>query len=277
MRLINGSIIALAVSGALGSASAADLPGSYKDGPAEQDWTLTSLTVGGVAVVKPTYEGSEEYEVIGFPYIFPQFSGGPGFFSRIDARSVDDVRFTLIDRDGFIAGPLGGYNFGRDEDDGDLLEGLGDVDGGIVLGGFVGYRWQWLLFDVSYHHTLGDDGGYQVRFGVEAKKPISERVTLLGRIGATYADDEYMQNYFGVSPEQSAVSAAGLPAFDADAGFKDVNVQVGLEADLDANWSLRASVRYSHLIGDASDSPVVETDDQFTGLLGVSYRFDMTR
>ncbi|NJM33367.1 MAG: MipA/OmpV family protein [Rhodomicrobium sp.] len=274
MRRISGSIIALSVSAALGSASAADLPGSYKDPSGETDWTVTSITVGGIAVVKPTYEGSEEYEVVGFPYLFPKFAGGPGFFSRIEARGLDDVRFTLIDRDGFIAGPLGGYNFGRDEDDGDLLEGLGDVDGGVVLGGFVGYRWQWLQFDVSYHHTLGDDGGYQVRFGVEAKKPISERVTLLGRIGATYADDEYMQNYFGV---EAGASAIGLPAFDAEAGFKDVNVQVGLEADLDANWSLRASLRYSHLIGDASDSPIVETDDQFTGLLGVSYKFDTAR
>ena len=69
----------------------------------------------------------------------------------------------------------------------------------------------------------------------------------------------------------------GLAAFDADAGFKDVFAQIGFKADLDENWSARASVRYSHLLGDAADSPVIETENQFTGLLGLSYRFDIGR
>lgn len=278
MRRLTVSLRALAlcapILGPASLASAADLGGGYKDGgdPAS-DWSFSSVKVGGILIVKPTYEGSDEYEAFGFPYIFPEFSGGPGFFSRIDARGLDDVRFQLIQRDGFVAGPLAGYNLGRDEDDGDLLDGLGDVDGGVVLGGFVGYRWQSLLFDVSYHHTLGDDGGYQIRFGVEAERPVSERVTLTGRIGATYADDSYMQNYFGITDDQALSSGAGLTAYDADAGFKDVHVQVGIKADLDERWSARASLRYSHLLGDAGDSPVVESEDQFIGLIGVSYRF----
>jgi len=253
-----------AVVAAISGAAAADV-GGYKD-PAvvqESEFGLAGIRVGGVLVVKPTYEGSDEYEAVGFPYILPQFSGGPGFFSRIDARALDDVRFKLIERGGFVAGPLAGYNLGRDEDDGDLLDGMGDLDGGVVLGGFVGYGWQWLMFDVSYHHTLGDDGGALLRFGVEAEKPVSQRVTLTGRIGATYADDEYMQNYFG----------APASSYNADAGFKDVHAQIGVEADLDAHWSAKASLRYSHLLGDAADSPIVETDDQFTGMFGLSYRF----
>jgi outer membrane scaffolding protein for murein synthesis (MipA/OmpV family) len=280
MSRFSASLFALAVSAPLmalaGAASAADIGegGGYKDDAYEggSDWVLEGVKVGGILVVKPTYEGSDEYEAIGFPYLFPQFSGGPGFFSRIDARGLDDVRYTLIDTGGFVAGPLAGYNLGRDEDDGDLLDGMGDVDGGVVLGGFVGYGWQWLMFDASYHHTLGDDGGFQVRFGIEAERPISERVTLTGRIGTTYADGEYMQNYFGVSAAQAI--ASGNPFFDADAGFKDVHVKVGVKADLDERWSMRASVGYSHLLGDAADSSIVETDDQFTGLFGLSYRFD---
>jgi outer membrane scaffolding protein for murein synthesis (MipA/OmpV family) len=36
-------------------------------------------------------------------------------------------------------------------------------------------------------------------------------------------------------------------------------------------------VRYSRLVGDAADSPIVETEDQFTGLVGLSYKFDLGR
>lgn len=254
------------------SASAADLGGSYKDGGAPEDeWAMTGVKVGGVLVVMPKYEGSDEYEVLGFPYVFPTFSGEPGWFSRIDARGLDDVRFKLIERDGFVAGPLGGYTFGREEDDGDLLEGLGDIDGGVVVGGFVGYRLGPVLFDVSYHQFFDDSEGYQIRFGAEIERQVSQGVTLTGRIGATYADENYTQTYFGVSDDQAANSNLG--AFDADAGFKDVHVQVGIKADLDDRWSARASVRYSHLLGDAGDSPVVESEDQFTGLIGLSYKF----
>ena len=148
--------LALCLSVTAGGAIAADLgDNGYNDGGGVvSDWSLEGIKVGGIVVVQPTYEGSEEYELVGFPYILPQFGGGPGFFSRVDARALDDVRFKLIERDGLVAGPLAGYKFGREEDDGDLLEGLGDIDDSFVAGGFVGYYWGWLQFDVSYHHFL---------------------------------------------------------------------------------------------------------------------------
>jgi outer membrane scaffolding protein for murein synthesis (MipA/OmpV family) len=255
-------------------ANAADLGyGGYKDGnPAADEWAITGLKVGAIAVIKPKYEGSDEYDIYGFPYLFPTFSGAPGFFSRIDARGLDDVRFRLIERDGFVAGPLAGYNLGRDEDDGDLLEGLGDVDGGVVAGGFVGYRLGPVLLDASFHNTFGDDGGYLIRLGAEIERPLRERLLLTARFGATYADDEYMDNYFGVSG-----SAIGLPDFDADGGFKDIYVELGLKAEIDERWSARTTLRYSHLIGDAADSPIVESEDQFQGLIGVTYKFGLER
>lgn len=275
MRRSYTLMLALAASAGALPAMAADLgQGGYKDGAPVEQSGIDGVKVGGVLVVKPTYEGSDDYEVVGFPYIFPTFSGGgPGFFSRIDARGLDDVRFKLIERDGFVAGPLAGYNLGRDEDDDDNLDGLGDVDGGVVAGGFVGYRAGPVLFDASFHNTFGDDGGYLIRFGAEVERPLRERVLLTARLGATYADDDYMQNYFGVSAEQSANS--GFDAFDAEAGFKDVFAEVGLKAQLDARWEARASVRYSRLVGDAADSPIVESEDQFTGMLGLSYKFDL--
>jgi outer membrane scaffolding protein for murein synthesis (MipA/OmpV family) len=260
--LLIATVAAAAIAASV-NASAADLDESYKDdGAYSSDWSIEAVKVGGFIGVKPTYEGSDEYEVFGFPYIFPVFSGGPGFFSRIDARGLDDVRFRLFESDGFIAGPLAGYDLGRDEDDGDLLVGLGDIDGGFIGGGFVGYQLGPVLFDVSYHHYFSDADGYQIRFGAETVRYVSDWTKLTARVGATYADDGYMDTYFGV------------PAtFVADSGFKDVHAQVGVETELDERWSLRGSVRYSRLLGDAADSPIVASEDQFYGLLGLSYKF----
>jgi MipA family protein len=182
-----------------------------------------------------------------------------------------------IERDGFVAGPIAGYNLGRDQSDGRLLRGLGDVDGGIVAGAFVGYHLGPVLLDVSFRNTFGDDGGYLIGLGAEVERPLRDHVTLTARVGATYADEDYMRNYFGISAAQSATSLAGLPAFDADAGFKDVHVELGLKADIDAHWSARTTLRYARLIGDAADSPVVENENQFTGLIGLTYKFDLGR
>ena len=233
-----------------------------------------SLTwsAGGFIAVGPKYEGSDSYELVGAPYVFPSFGDAA---NMIAIRGADDVRFRVFETNGFVAGPLAGYKFDRDEDDGDKLIGLGDVDGGIVIGGFVGYQvLPWLTFDVSYHRTVtGDADGGQLRFGVEYEAPVSRTVTLLGRIGTTYADDDYMAAYFGVSAAQEKTSAAKLPIYDADAGFKDVHFDLGARVQFDDRWTLKFGGRYGRLIGDAADSPVIETEDQFSGFANVTYKF----
>ena len=231
-----------------------------------QQWTI-----GGVAVVKPTYEGSDDYEVVGAPIIFPNFGGASGNFAF---NGLDDIRYRFLNHQGFEAGVLGGYTFGRDEDDGDLLRGIGDVDGGLILGGYVGYRVGPALFDVSYHHVAtGDDSGYYLRIGGTVEQRLSPTVKMKLRAGTTYADSSYMDSYFGISAAQSANSFANLAQYAADDGFKDVFVNANMKIDLTQRWSLLAGAGYKHLIGDAADSPIVESESQFSGSLGLTYKF----
>jgi outer membrane scaffolding protein for murein synthesis (MipA/OmpV family) len=233
------------------------------------------LKVGAIGIVKPKYEGSDDYEVIGAPFVYPVFSDGAG--GAFSFNGLDDIRFRLLDSYGFEAGVLGGYTFGRDQDDGPLLRGLGDVDGGFIAGGYVGFRTGIMLFDVSYHRIVSGDTGGFFRIGATAEKRIAPNVEIKARVGATYADDDYMDYYFGVTPFQSTRSLAGLAVYDSEAGFKDVHVSLGMTYDIDRQWSVLAGVGYKRLIGDAADSPVVETEDQFFGRFGVTYRFSLSR
>lgn len=237
--------------------------------------TATDVKIGGIGIVKPTYEGSDSYEVVGAPFAFPVFSSTSN--GTVSFNGADDVRFRLLKEQGFEAGPLAGYAFGRDEGDGLLLRGLGDVDGGVIVGGYVGYRLSSLFFDVSYHHIVSGDTGGFFRLGVSNKYRINEQLSTKIRVGATYADDDYMSDYFGVSAAQSASSTAGLAAYDTSAGFKDVHVKLSGTYDIDNRWSLTGSAGYKRLIGDAADSPIVESEDQFSASLGVTYRFSFRR
>lgn len=231
------------------------------------------LQAGGIAIVKPKFEGSKDYEVVGAPIVGPAGGDGNGV---VQFKGIDDLRFRLLDHAGFEAGPLVGYRFGRDEDDADRLDGLGDVDGGLVAGGFVAFRMGLLKPFLSYHHQVtGDDTGGLARLGVEARLPMFERFKVVATGGVTWADDDYMQSYFGVTAAQNA--ASGLAVFDAEAGVKDVFLGLAADVPIAERWSLKLSGRYTHLLGDAADSPIVETESQWQGGIGVTYRFSVAR
>ncbi|MEM9355797.1 MAG: MipA/OmpV family protein [Pseudomonadota bacterium] len=42
---------------------------------------------------------------------------------------------------------------------------------------------------------------------------------------------------------------------------------------MNERWSLKLNGRYSRLVGDAADSPVIETEDQFSGSANITYKF----
>lgn len=230
------------------------------------------LTLGGFVGLAPKYDGSRDYRVIGFPIVFPTLEGGGWLSGRVDVKGADDVRLRVFEAGGFEAGPLLGWRFGREEDDGARLRGLGDVDGGLVGGGYVAYRLGALRPFISYHHQLtGDDTGGVLRFGTEARAELIHGIALTGTVGATYASSDYMDAFFSVSSAQAATPAAGLNAFDAEAGIKDVYVGLSASIPLADSWKLRLAGRYSHLVGDAADSPVVETESQWSGGIGLTW------
>jgi outer membrane scaffolding protein for murein synthesis (MipA/OmpV family) len=231
--------------------------------------------VGGVVFVTPKFEGAKSYEAVGFPFVAPAGLGDDGV---VQIKGADNVRFRVLQAYGFEAGPLLGWRFGRDEDDSDRLRvlnnGLGDIDGGLVAGGYAGYRAGPVLFSVSYHHQVtGDDTGGVVRLGLDHTARLTNTVRLTSSIGAAWASDDYMTSYFGVSAPVAALT--GLPAYRPDAGFKDVSAGLTAFIDLDRRWTLLLTGRYTHLIGDAADSPIVESESQFFGGVGLSYKFDV--
>lgn len=240
-----------------------------------QSWSVpTEWRVGAVGVVTPKYEGSNSYRVIGVPYVAPAgLSDGDGW---LQVKGPDDVRIRVLQQSGFELGPVLGWRFGRKEEDGVRLTGLGDVDGGLVLGGYAAYRFGAVAAFASYNHQVtGDDTGGQLRFGLEARTRVNPWLTLTGTVGSTWASSDYMGSYFGVSQTQSISS--GLTQFNASSGIKDGFLGLGAEMALDSRWTLSVSGRYSRLVGDAADSPIVESENQFTGMVGLSYKFSLTR
>lgn len=273
-------VIFAATALAAGRASAADpTTGSDLDQVfAEGRW---GVTVGGFAGFAPVYEGSDEYRFVGFPLIIPKYYGDsydPLAAPRVTFKGIDDVRITALRTGWLDVGPVVGYSFGRDEDDADRLAGLGDMEGGINVGGFAALRLDPFYVDVAYvQQVTGDNTGHTVRLGAGWEGLIAERLTGRAYLSTAYASHDYMDTHFSVSPAQAAGSTAGLPAYQADAGFKNISLEVGAAYKLTDRWALNSRLGYSHLLGDAADSPITASRSQFSGGFGLTYTFGRTR
>lgn len=235
-----------------------------------------SLGVGAFVFVAPKYEGSDEYRVSGVPIAFPVFNNGiSNERSRVAFRGTDDVRVSVLRLDGFDFGPVVGYRFGRDEDDSIKLTGLGDVDGGLVLGGFAAYTAGGFTVDGALSGQVTGDGdkGITAEIAAGYEHSVTDRLMLGGRLSAEYASNDYMDQYFSVTAAQAANSTAGYAVFDAGAGFKSVGADLSMSFAATERLSLRTSAGYSRLVGDAADSPISEADNQFRGGAGFTYRF----
>lgn len=257
MQISTSRLAAVAAFGLIASspAGATDLFGS---GPLE-------LQAGGMVLVTPKYEGSKDYEVFAVPLVAPAGSSEMGF---IQFRGPEDIRVRLINWNGFEAGPLTGWRFDRDEDESSTLTGLGDVDGGIVFGGYAAYRFGFFTPFVSYSQQVtGDDTGGLLRFGAEAPVTVIDGVKMTGQVGTTWADDDYMDAFFS-DPRVG---------YEAQSGIKDVYIGLNADVPLSDRWNLKLTGQYSLLVGDAADSPIVESESQFFGGLGLTYRFTIDR
>ena len=234
------------------------------------------VSVGAMGVMLPKYEGSKSYQFTALPVF--QFrplvaDGGLGAPSSFDARNLDDLSVAVIKHSGFEFGPLAGWRLGRAEKDSPRLVGLGDIDGGLVAGAYAKYDFGPAFVRASFHqHVTGSDTGSLVRLALGTRYALHPAVVLKADATVDFASDDYMAAYFGVTAAQSARS--GLRAFDAGAGLKSVGGTLGTEYALTEDWKLLATVGYTRLLGDAANSPIIETADRYEARLGASRSFD---
>ena len=244
------------------TAKSQELPGSVR------------VTVGAQSLVTPKFEGSKTYVFSALPvFQLSPIGFGTGGASRLDFRSLDEISFSVIRAEGLEIGPSLGYRKSREESNSPRLAGLGDVDGGLVAGGFARYNFGPMYVRAGFtQQVTGSDTGYLVRLAAGARHALTPQLTIRGVTTLEFASEDHMQTYFGVTPAQSLRS--GLAAFDAGAGLKSVGAMLSTEYAVTENWKLLASAGYTRYLNDAASSPITESADRFEGRLGASRSFD---
>jgi outer membrane protein len=221
----------------------------------------------------PDYEGSNRYVFRPLPLFDVRPAGTPPRFHS----PRESIGLGLVEQGGFRAGPVAKLRFPRKEGDDPDLRGLGDVDWGAELGGFVDY-WplQWLRAHAELRQGIGAHHGLVSDILVDAVWRVSPMLTLSGGPRLTIQSQKAVAPYFDVTSAQSA--ASGLPVYSTSGGFTSLGLGGQARYDWSPQWATYLYVEYQRLVGDVANAPIVGirgSRDQFEGGLGVTYSFNM--
>lgn len=227
--------------------------------------------VGLGAAAVPDYEGSSDYEAAPFLQLRFNFENDM-YFSLLG----NTARFNLIPSKTFHLGPLVRYRMERSDVDNERVDAMEDVDAAFEVGGFVSFDVANFILLVSAAQDVADaHDGWVGQGGIGYRFSFQETTFLTLFATTTYASDDYMDTYFGITPADAIRS--GLPVYEADdADWKDVGGGLLLQHNFSRNWGILGVGKYTKLLGDAADSPIVDEEgDEDQGLVGllVNYRF----
>lgn len=281
---MNGSIaciaglFAMVLAGPAMAQEAAEGEPSVFDG----DWLSVGVGVG----YGPSYDGSDDYVAYPIPAV-QGVLGGIGINPRPGGFALD---FLPAAKDGVSLdiGPSFRLRSSRAQQIKDpVVRSLGKLDRAVEVGPHLG-----MTIPRVFHQYDSLSVGADVRWDVAGAHkgmviapsvtyftPLSRGVAVALGFDAEYADGDFADYYYSVSPAQSV--ASGLPAFSAGSGFTKAGVTliggIDLNGDLlDGGFALVFGAGYARMLGDAKDSPFTSvrgSADQFLGAVGLGYTF----
>jgi MipA family protein len=230
------------------------------------------INLAAGAAMLPTFNGSDRYRVTPIPLVMIRWR---------DTVSLGAEGLSLYWHDDNLR--IGGgvsYDGGRpDHASGgilssgdDRLRGLGDVDASVGLRGFASYRLGSVYLDAAAIKYLGSQNdGIMVNFGASAPLALTKHFIVRPHIGASWADDNYMQSFFGISAIQASRSA--FPQFNAGAGLEDVNGGLTLVYLFNNHWFLGADATATQYLGQTARSPITIANTNATVAAVIGYHF----
>lgn len=229
--------------------------------------------IGIGARVRPAYEGADSGRGEAIPYLRLY---GDHLFART-TQGMLEGGWRTRPYGAWVFGAQVAYEDGRVTDDSAFLKGhrFDDLDPGASVGLHAEGDWKIgampLNALVRYRQNIDSDQGAQAdlrltagilsHWGVEAG--------VFGQL--TWANSNSMQSYFGITPQQSAVT--GLQAYNAGSGLRYVQLGLLGSVNLSEHWLIPWGASMQRLQGDAGDSPIVQDRTNWTINAGIAYRF----
>ncbi|HFD81592.1 MAG TPA: MipA/OmpV family protein [Gammaproteobacteria bacterium] len=233
--------------------------------------------IGLGATYSPDYEGGDDYEAS--PVAFGRYNLDEGRYLAIvgnaDAARAGALVFNMLSGSSWEMGPALGVRYERNSPHDDRVKRMNDIDFAYEAGGFVKYKSGSFFTTLSLMFDISDTyGGYIGSLEAGYRQKMSDDFGITYSVSTSYADEEYMQEYFGVDYRDA--NSSGLPHYKASSGIKDYGLGIGFDYRFSNTWGLLAKVDYYRMTGDAEDSPIVSDrgdKNQFKSALALTYSF----
>ncbi len=232
---------------------------------ASGDW---KTTFGIAPIITPEYEGADEYRVIPVPLFEVKYKDRY-FLSPYRGLGAEVIHTKQIQ-----AGPMMTYRLWQNEDSNPALKGLGDIPGTFEMGAFINYYFPTIRLGADIKQGLNGHRGAIANFSVETYGKIGEKIHYAIGPRMAWADENYMETYFGIDYKQSARS--GLPSYFPGAGAKEVGVGGFIAYSFNECWRISTFGRLTRLVNPAAHSPIVKdvgTPTQLTLIISLGYTF----
>ena len=227
--------------------------------------------VGLASEVQPVYDGAHAYRVQGGPVINFQYRD-IAFIS-----TGDGIGYNFLRGDHYRVGVALAYDLGRKvKDDYTNLHGMGDIAAapvGKLFASWVLSRKFPMILRVDARQFIGGVNGAVVDAGVYLPLPGSSKTfVMFAGPSITLATHEYMQNLYGVTPQQSL--ASGHPAYQiTHTGTSAAGVGFSATKFITKHWLINLDTAISQIRGSPSRSPLVEERTQRVLALSVDYQW----
>lgn len=223
--------------------------------------------VGAGVVGGMQYQGSDERRTAYLPTVEYQWANG--WF----AGAGNGIGYNFSKDPALQYGARLTLDIGREESRSSALKGMSDIDAKAEVGGFFNYAFApGVMLTSSLRTGSGkDNNGTLLDLGLGYSTKLNDQWRFSTGAGLTWANDAYMQSYFGVTAAQSKTSGYGV--YTPGSALRDARVRVALSYQFDPRISVTTSVTSSTLSDEAKRSPLVRKADTVTGVLAVAYAF----
>lgn len=205
------------------------------------------------AWVHPTYAGSDEHET------------GPWLSLRnlrINGADDGDLRY------GFSVTPNFDTVGERDDSDDDRLDGMNDIGRAYEAGVKLSYRVGETTLYGTMRKGFGGHHGVVGEAGVKYRFNPTDKLTLWASVEAGYGSSRFNETYFGITESEAA--RTDFDAFDIGSGINSASARLEAHYKITEKTSLLGEVKYTRIVGDAADSPLVLDKAQPSIRLGIT-------
>jgi outer membrane protein len=226
--------------------------------------------IGMGAGLTPDYEGSADFRL--YPIFQARFNWADGRYINLLGPVI---RADLVPSATFGFGPMLRYRPERGSVDDEKTRLLDKVDAATEAGVFGTYALGRFFLYAALNRDTGDaHDGFLADVSVGYRVKIERHVRMVFLAIGTWADDKYMDTYFSVDADNAEKS--DLAEFKAGSGIKDIGMVVALKYNINWHWGITGTWKYTRLLGDAADSPIVNqrgNRNQFINGLVINYNF----